>query len=251
MTGPRHCKICNVEVGKGKSYCPECYIIRRRLQNRESRKRNPICRTEYYRKWREANKDKVEEYKRIDRENRPQRHCKKCNVKVGKRKYYCPECLSIRQKEQKKRYNDAQIEYRKKRIENNREAYNNYYVERRKKDVAFRLRCNISSAVSAALSGRSKSESAFKKLGYTMEQLKEHLEKHFDDKMNWDNYGRYPGWQIDHSNPQSNLPFDSLDHPNFLKCWNLDNLRPMWAKENLEKSNKLVEKEFYTMERFF
>ena len=74
-------------------------------------------RKEYMRKWREANKDKVEEYKRRDRENRPQRHCKKCNVEVGKMKRYCPECLSVRQEEQKKRHNLEQTEYRKERYE--------------------------------------------------------------------------------------------------------------------------------------
>jgi len=84
-------------------------------------------RREYYRKWREANKDKVEEYKR---RNRTQRHCKECNVEVGKMKDYCPECLSVRQKEARKRYNDNTVEYRKQRYENrDKEAYNSYMRE--------------------------------------------------------------------------------------------------------------------------
>ena len=84
-------------------------------------------RREYYRKWREANKDKVEEYKR---RNRTQRYCEECNVEVGRWKDYCPECLSVRQKEARKRYNDNTIEYRKQRYKNrDKEAYNSYMRE--------------------------------------------------------------------------------------------------------------------------
>ena len=82
-------------------------------------------RREYYRKWREANKDKVEEYKR---RNRTQRYCEECNVEVGRWKDYCPECLSVRQKEARKRYNDNTVEYRKQRYKNrDKEAYNAYH----------------------------------------------------------------------------------------------------------------------------
>jgi len=76
-----------------------------------------------------------------------------------------------------------------------------------------------------------------KHLPYTQEQLKEHLENQFDSKMTWDNYGTY--WHIDHIYPQSLLPYDSLEHPNFQKCWALENLRPLEAKANIKKGNKV------------
>ena len=57
--------------------------------------------------------------------------------------------------------------------------------------------------------------------------------------MNWENYGE---WHIDHIYPQSKLPYDSMEHPNFLKCWALDNLQPLWAEENRKKSNKVLDK---------
>lgn len=83
-----------------------------------------------------------------------------------------------------------------------------------------------------------KQRPTFEALPYTAEQLVEHLESQFDDKMTWDNYGTY--WHVDHIYPQSKLPFDSLDHPNFLKCWALENLRPLEAKENIMKSDKVL-----------
>jgi len=66
----------------------------------------------------------------------------------------------------------------------------------------------------------------------------------FDPWINWDNRGAYNAktwndqdsatwtWQLDHITPQSELLYDSMEHPNFLKCWSLSNLRPYNAKQN-------------------
>ena len=82
-------------------------------------------RKEYMRKWREANPDRIEEYKK---RKRTKRYCKDCNGNVDKYKLYCSECLSVRQEEQKKRHNLEQTEYRKERYDNrDKDAYNAYY----------------------------------------------------------------------------------------------------------------------------
>ena len=52
-----------------------------------------------------------------------------------------------------------------------------------------------------------------------------------EDKSTWT-------WKIDHIIPQSKLPYSSMEEENFKICWALENLRPLSAKENLEKSNK-------------
>jgi 5-methylcytosine-specific restriction endonuclease McrA len=57
--------------------------------------------------------------------------------------------------------------------------------------------------------------------------------------MTWDNYGSY--WHVDHIYPHSKLPYDSMDHPNFLKAWALNNLQPLEAIENMKKSNKILD----------
>ena len=123
-TSKRHCKECNIEVGKGKSYCSECYTIRKRARAREHYTYTPEKR-EYARRWREANPDRIEEYKK---RKRTKRYCKECNGNVDKYKLYCSVCLSVRQEEQKKRHNLKQTEYRKQRYENrDRLAYNAYF----------------------------------------------------------------------------------------------------------------------------
>lgn len=71
-------------------------------------------------------------------------------------------------------------------------------------------------------------------LGYTFSDLKEHLEKQFIPKMNWDNYSCY-GWHIDHIIPQNILPYNSIKDNNFKICWCLENLRPLWCTDNLHR----------------
>jgi 5-methylcytosine-specific restriction endonuclease McrA len=56
--------------------------------------------------------------------------------------------------------------------------------------------------------------------------------------MNWDNYGKY--WHIDHIIPVSFFEIRDRNDPNIKQCWSLQNLRPLSAKENLQKSGKIL-----------
>ena len=119
--------------------------------------------------------------------------------------------------------------------------------ERRNGNVSFNLRSRVSCSINKALKKLNlpKDSPTWSKLPYTPLQLKEHLESLWEDWMNWDNYGKYDlnirTWHIDHIMPQSKLLYDSMEHPNFIKCWSLSNLQPLEAKENIKKSNKLVD----------
>jgi hypothetical protein len=74
-------------------------------------------------------------------------------------------------------------------------------------------------------------------VGYTVESLKLHLEKQFRPGMTWDNYGK---WHIDHKVPISNFHYQSYQDKEFIKCWRLSNLQPLWALENMRKGNREV-----------
>ena len=52
--------------------------------------------------------------------------------------------------------------------------------------------------------------------------------------MSWDNYGR-DGWHVDHIRPCASC--DLNDEEQQLVCFNWRNLRPMWAAENISKSD--------------
>ena len=77
-------------------------------------------------------------------------------------------------------------------------------------------------------------------LGYSIIDLKEHLESQFHDGMSWDNYGLH-GWHIDHIKPDSLFNYKSIADKDFKKSWDLNNLQPLWAKDNLKKGNKYSE----------
>lgn len=108
--------------------------------------------------------------------------------------------------------------------------------ERYYSDNFFRISCSISSAIKQSLKAKKKGLHWEKIVGYTVEQLVNHLEKQFDDKMSWDNYGSY--WHVDHIKPKSLFKFVSDKDKEFIECWSLKNLQPLEAKENLRKSNK-------------
>ncbi len=135
-------------------------------------------------------------------------------------------------------------EYTKKHRKHLNECRNKIRNERWKNDPEFRMRCLISSYIKRALKKqfKVKNSSTWKKLSYTPEQLREHLEKQFEPWMNWENHGNFREnertWHVDHIIPQSKLIYDSMDHPNFQKCWALENLRPLEALENIIKGNK-------------
>jgi hypothetical protein len=78
-----------------------------------------------------------------------------------------------------------------------------------------------------------------KYLPYTIEQLREHIEKQWEPWMNWQNHSPFMKeirtWQIDHIVPQVSLPYDDFSHPNFLLCWALTNLQPLESSKNLQK----------------
>lgn len=88
-------------------------------------------------------------------------------------------------------------------------------------------------------------ETIFNVLGYSSNKLKNHIENQFEDWMTWENRGNYRlntwddnnkstwVWQLDHINPQSELPYFSIQDENFKKCWALENLRPYSAKQNI------------------
>lgn len=72
---------------------------------------------------------------------------------------------------------------------------------------------------------------------FSFDEFVAHFSMKFTRGMTWDNYGRY-GWHIDHVIPDSAFSYDSIYHEDFYRSWSLSNLQPLWARDNLIKSNK-------------
>jgi hypothetical protein len=72
-------------------------------------------------------------------------------------------------------------------------------------------------------------------LGCSVEEFRNHIENKFQSGMSWENYGYY-GWHIDHIIPLSSAKTEK----EIYELCHYTNLQPLWAKENLKKSNKLI-----------
>jgi hypothetical protein len=158
-----------------------------------------------------------------------------------KNKNKTEEQLQKLQKIRKMSSDEKRSYFKNKKVEYNKK----YDLERSKVDLSFRIAKNIRSRTSKAISKNIKKGSSIKQLGISLEEFKTYIESKFyanpDTKeiMSWDNYG-HKGWHIDHIKPLS--LFNLQNEEEFKQACHYTNLQPLWAKDNLVKSNKYEEK---------
>jgi hypothetical protein len=130
-------------------------------------------------------------------------------------------------------------EYREKNIDKIRKTKRDYERNRKASDPLYKLVANFRTAIYTVLkeSNVDKYGHYFDVLQYSPEELINHLEKQFKDDMTWDNYGI---WHVDHKLPITSFDIQEMGDEEFMKCWCLDNLQPMWGEENIRKSNKVL-----------
>jgi hypothetical protein len=167
--------------------------------------------------------------------------------KVAIKKYESkPETKERRKKNYDKWYEqnkENRKEYHKKwrneNVDKWRQIKRDYEKNRKSNDPLYKLISNFRTAIYQVLKENNikKNGHYFEILKYTPEQLINHLEKQFSDEMTWDNYG---DWHVDHKHPISLYNIKEIGDNEFMKCWSLDNLQPMWGVDNIKKSNKLL-----------
>lgn len=134
-----------------------------------------------------------------------------------------------------KKYHAANKEKRKQYKRSISERTNEQERIRTATDINFKLKKNLRRRIHHALTGTIKKVgSTIELIGCTIEQLKSHLESLFTEGMSWDNYGQ---WHIDHYYPCSFFILTDYQEQKF--CFHYTNLRPLWAKDNMSKNDKL------------
>ena len=111
-------------------------------------------------------------------------------------------------------------------------------INRKTTPIQRRLKSSMKANLTSRLKNRNSNKnrkSTFDILEYTVDELRSHLESKFTEGMTWDNYGK---WHIDHIRPDSWFNYSSTNDIEFKKSWALGNLQPLWAEDNLRKSNK-------------
>ena len=127
---------------------------------------------------------------------------------------------------------------RKEWRENNREKVRRADREYKKNNPQAALASVLRGRLNKAIKKGFKTGSAVDDLGCSIEKLMKHLESKFDDKMNWQNRGKY--WQIDHIYPM--IEADLNDRVEFLAVNNWRNLQPLSAKDNISKHDEVTPK---------
>jgi len=78
-------------------------------------------------------------------------------------------------------------------------------------------------------------------LGCTAKHFKDYFEKKFTEGMSWEIFMSGGQIHIDHIQPCSS--FDLSEPAQQQACFHYSNLQPLWAKDNLRKSDFYVPKE--------
>ncbi len=99
--------------------------------------------------------------------------------------------------------------------------------------VSNRMRCRIWQGLRSVKGGRSWQTL----LGYTKDDLTRHLQSLFTPGMTWELFmsGEI---EIDHRKPVAHFTFAHPSDTQFLECWSLANLRPLWKSENRTKGGR-------------
>ena len=145
-------------------------------------------------------------------------------------------------KEYKQRNLEWYQSYNKKYYEENadrmKENSKRSLYRRIEEDIGFKILQRLRKRMYEAVKGNVKSARTQRLIGCSVEQLQEHLEKQFTEGMSFDNYGE---WHVDHIIPCSSFDFTKEEQQR--ECFNYMNLQPLWAIDNLRKSNKIIASE--------
>lgn len=109
-----------------------------------------------------------------------------------------------------------------------KKSWSNWRKKESSKAITF-MRDSLRRVLKIEKNGRTE-----KILGYTRLELKSHIERQFTKGMTWENHGE---WHIDHITPISAFLAQGIEDPKVINC--LTNLKPVWAKDNLKKHNKV------------
>ena len=216
----------------------------RKASNAKYHAKNKARLNEYSRRYNLANAEKIKAYKRSVYDEK---------AAIKKKAYYLKNRRRIL--EQKKEYLRRKIDVIKawraanKRhlsLQNSRwHRLNREKIRERKRLDSARRRLRPSERIAGNLRRRINKVILQKSSGGRLESLlgcspmefRAFIESQFIVGMGWHNYGR--AWHIDHRLPCSS--FDLTDEAQQKRCFHFSNMRPLWAKTNMRKGNRITE----------
>lgn len=135
-----------------------------------------------------------------------------------------------------RRWKKAERDWANSRSQHRRTQRGKWFKHRRRIDAAFRLGTNMRAAIYQSLKGLKNRRHWQTLAGYTLADLRAHLEPLLTDGMTWANYGE---WHVDHVRPLASFNITDAECNDFKAAWALSNLQPLWAQDNLRKGARL------------
>lgn len=178
------------------------------------------------------------------------------SYKIKKRQRICKVCVNVKKREYRKKNPGKRREekkrWREKYPEKRREERKRWKAKNpdlmkqyKRKSVISKLETDPVYRVIVALRKRTrnflksldvaKKGSSVEFIGLNNIDFRQYIEDKFIDGMSWDNYG-VKGWHIDHIIPLSSATTEEEAY----KLCHYTNLQPLWAEENIRKSNKIL-----------
>lgn len=127
-------------------------------------------------------------------------------------------------------------EYMKEYHAKNKEKRREQHKKRMQDDEVYKFKVKVRKFISQSFKRRKESKMMHTEevLGCSFEEFMNHLCSLFREGMTIDNYGE---WQIDHIIPLST----AQTKEDVIRLCHYTNLQPLWAKENREKGDKLLD----------
>jgi hypothetical protein len=239
------CKKCLIEKGVDefvkRNGSPDGYRATCKVCYNEYKKEKRDNRTElqkekdskYYQNYRKLNYDiLIERERKYQENNKEKEFIRKKIYREENREKTRDSIRDYKKKNKEKLKETAKIYYQK-----NKTKRNLYENKKRKIDSVYRVNQSMRSRINFFIKSRNinKSNKTFDIIELTPQELIIYIENQFKDNMSWNNYGLY-GWHIDHIIPLSSAKTEE----EIYRLCHYTNLQPLWAEENLKKSNKLI-----------
>lgn len=203
------------------------------------------CSNQQGKKWASEHRDRMREHVRKS-SKRP--GCKERANKRRRDRYkndpVYAEKIRIAGRKTSAKYKEKYLEVSKKyySTERGKQTRNSYKKRKKETDPNYRIALIYRERMRNALieGGAKKKKRSLEYAGCTVAFLRWWIESQFLPGMHWGNIGSGENqWQVDHFYPCTY--FDLQDERQINICFGWTNLRPLWAKDNLSKGNKVPE----------
>jgi hypothetical protein len=217
----KNCNKCNevksYEFFNKHPYCKDGYLTMCKSCASKIKKEYDLKNKDKHKEYRINNKERIKEY-RINNEEYFKEYRK--NYRINNKEYF------------KKYYQDN-----KEKLQKNK---NEYIKNKLQNDSLFRFGFNTRNLIKRSFKRNNnkfiKTTKSEKILGCKIEEFRNYIEIKFDKKMTFENYGE---WHLDHIIPISSATTEE----EIIRLNHYTNFQPMWAKENISKGNKIIEKQ--------